>query len=217
MIVIIKKLALFEDVLKKGFYVFHVHSDFTDGESSIQEYCDIVEKLGFKSLIITEHVNKKLKYSFNKFMDVIEEQRLNHDINILAGIETKVLADGSLDMPEWILSMIDVLAIAEHSFNGSAEDLKRALYRNFKKKDGNRIPTVWVHPGLKLLNKFNSPKYFKELINFAIVNKIYIEKNLRYKLPPNWAENIIPKGLTVIGLDAHTVAEIEIYAKILQS
>jgi len=213
----IKKLVQFEDILKKGLYVFHVHSNFTDGESSIKEYCDIVEKLGFKSLIITEHVNKELSYSFNKFMDVIEEQRLIHNIDILAGVETKVLEDGSLDMPGWILSMIDVLAIAEHSFNGSVEDLKRALYRIFKKKNVNRIPTVWVHPGLKVLNKFNSPIIFKDLIRVAIENEIYIEKNLRYMLPPNWAENIIPKRLMVIGLDAHSVGEIEIYAKLLQS
>lgn len=213
MTIMIKKSVRFEDILKKGLYIFHVHSNFTDGKSTIEEYCDIVERLRFKSLIITEHVNREIRYDFDKFMGIIEEQRLVRKIKILAGIETKVLEDGSLDMPEWIHSKIDVLAIAEHSFNGNVLDLKMALLNVFKKKYEKRIPRVWVHPGLKVLNKFNSSEIFKDILKVAIENKIYIEKNFKYKLPPIWADEIIPKRLFVTGLDAHSIDEIGIFAK----
>ena len=46
---------------------WHVHSSYADGESSIAECCRQAESNGLELIAFTEHVRKKLDYSYEEF------------------------------------------------------------------------------------------------------------------------------------------------------
>lgn len=210
-----KQPARFEELLRRGRYLFHVHTDWTDGKSSLSEYCETARKLGFQSIIVVEHIRKEASFSFNAFLEFVEQQRRTQEVEIAVGVEAKILEDGTVDMPDTVSSHIEVLTIAEHSFEGDADMLAEALCRAFRHYSRGNIVCVWVHPGLKLLHSFNAERAFKDVLEVALSNGVFIERNLRYDLPPHWALSRVPRSSVVIGLDAHSVEEVKRLAKVV--
>lgn len=205
-----KQPGQFDQVIRRGRYLFHVHTNWTDGQSTLAEYCKEAKKAGFQSIILLEHVRRECSYDFQAFLRMVEEQRAAHAMEILVGAEAKILLDGSLDVSEAVLSDIQVLGIAEHSFKGDVHALVRALRRAFESYKGAGFARVWVHPGLKLLQwQPMSIKFFEEVMQLALENEVYIEINLRHKLPPEPFLSLIPSSKTVVGLDAHSAAEVK--------
>lgn len=210
-----KQLVRFKELIERGRYLFHVHTDWTDGTSSLPEYCEAAKRLGFQSLIVVEHIRKEASYDFTAFLNLVERQRSIQNLEIAVGVEAKVLEDGKVDMPDTINSCIEVLAIAEHAFKGDADTLAEALCQAFKHYSKSGIPCVWVHPGLKLVRSFNAERAFKEVLQTALSNGVRIEYNLRHDLPPDWALSEVPRSSIVIGLDAHSVEEVERLTKVV--
>jgi len=204
----------FERVIRKGSYLFHIHTDWTDGKSSLADYCVAAKEIGFQSIIILEHVRRKCTYDFLAFNQMVEEQKTANAMEILVGAEAKILPDGTLDISELILSNIQVLGIAEHSFKGDAYSLFRALTRAFQSYHRAEFATVWVHPGLKLLQKeYDSFKFFQDAIQIALDNNVYIEVNLYHRLPPKQFLSLIPIPKLVVGLDAHSIYDIKLFGE----
>lgn len=200
----------FEEALRKGYYLFHLHTDWTDGESSVIDYCTAAKKLGFQTIIFTEHIRRKCSYDFQAFLRLAKEQQSIHGVEIMVGVEAKILSNGLVDIPEWILPDIEVLAIAEHAFQGDAFTLAESLIRAFKSFRNAEFARVWVHPGLGLFLKKAAPEpLFQKALQAALENGVYIELNLRHKLPPESLSPLIPLASAVIGLDAHSIEEVE--------
>lgn len=204
----------FEEVLRRGRYLFHIHTNWTDGKNTLADYCVVAQKLGFKSVIIAEHIRRQCNYDFRAFLEAAERQRTNGRIDVIVGVEAKVVPGGFLDIPLWVLSKIKVLAIAEHSFEGDVYALARALMQVFKSLQNAEFARVWVHPGLKLLREYSAPKVvFQEVLHAALEYNEFIELNLRHRLPPELLLSRIPPSRVVIGLDAHSVEEVEVLAE----
>ncbi len=210
-----KQLGQFEHALRRGRYLFHVHTDWTDGKSSLADYCAAAREHGFQSVIIAEHIRRQCTYDFRAFLQLVEEERLACAMEIVVGVEAKVLPGGSLDISDEILTEIQVLAIAEHSFRGDAYTLAQSLIQVFKSFRNAQLARIWVHPGLKLLQQQPaSAHFFQEALQLALEHEVYIEFNLRHKLPPEPFLSLIPPSRVVIGLDAHSVAEVELLGKV---
>ena len=210
-----KQPGQFEQVIQRGRYLFHIHTDWTDGKSTLADYCIAAKEIGFQNIILLEHVRKECSYDFRAFLRMVEEQRATHAMEILVGAEAKILLDGSLDISETVLANIQVLGIAEHGFQGDAFTLAHALGRAFESYRGAEFARVWVHPGLKLLQRRPmSMKFFQEIMQLALENEVYVEVNLRYKLPPKTFFSLIPSSKAVVGLDAHSVDEVKGISKI---
>jgi len=210
-----KQPGQFERVIQKGHYLFHIHTDWTDGKSTFADYCIAAKEIGFQSVILLEHVRKECSYDFRAFLQMVEEQRAAHAMEILVGAEAKILPDGSLDISEIVLSNIQVLGIAEHSFQGDVHALVRALGQAFESYQGASFARVWVHPGLKLLQwQPMSNRFFQEVMQLALEHEVYLELNLRHKLPPESFHSLIPSYKAVVGFDAHCVNEVKDFAKI---
>lgn len=209
-----RKPDRFEKVLRRGRYLFHVHTDWTDGKSSLADYCVVAKKLGFQVLILTEHIRRECNYDFQALLELADEQRLIHGLEILVGVEAKILPHGVIDVPEHVLPEIEVLAIAEHSFQADASTLAESLEQAFESLRSAEFARVWVHPGLGLILKKAVPEYvFRGVLQAALKCGVYIEHNLRHKLPPKQFLPLIPPNCTVIGLDAHSAEEVEYLAK----
>jgi len=205
-----KQPGQFEQFIRRGRYLFHIHTDFTDGRNTLSEYCRVAKETGFQSIILLEHVRSECSYDFRSFLRNVEEQRKINSMEILVGAEAKILLDGSLDVSEAILRDIQVLGIAEHSFQGDIHELAHALFRVVESYKGAGFARVWVHPGLKLLQyRPLSMKLFQQVIRLALEHDAYIEVNLRHKLPPESFLSFIPSSKAVVGLDAHSVDEVK--------
>ncbi len=114
----------------------HAHTKATDGHDTIRQMAEAARAQGLEYLAITEH-SRRLAMAHGldpvrlaKQIDEID--RLNASLSgftILKGIEVDILEDGSLDLPDTILSRLDVVVAAVHSqFNLSrAKQTARVL------------------------------------------------------------------------------------------
>ncbi len=100
----------------------HVHSKATDGRNTIAEMAAAARALGLEYLAVTDHsrhVTMAHGLDPQRLARQIDEiDRLNaklSGITLLKGIEVDILEDGSLDLPDSILSRLDLVVGAVHS------------------------------------------------------------------------------------------------------
>jgi DNA polymerase (family 10) len=99
----------------------HIHSNYSDGSSSIEEIALNAKKLGYKYIAICDH-SQSVKYAGGLTEDELLRQideidKLNEKldgIRILAGNEVDIKHDGSLDYPDKILEKLDIVIAAIH-------------------------------------------------------------------------------------------------------
>jgi putative hydrolase len=104
----------------------HVHSDWSDGGSPIEEMARAAEGLGHRWMVLTDH-SPRLKVARGLSPDRLRAQlevvaELNaraaaagSEFRILTGIECDILADGSLDQEDALLRRLDVVVASAHS------------------------------------------------------------------------------------------------------
>lgn len=194
-------------------YIFHVHTNYTDGKSSVSDYFKYASKNNISIIIFTEHVRKNLNYDFDIFVNEIKNvNKLYPQIKTFIGCEAKLLPGGELDIPIEILTKIDVICFACHSFPQDLDLYRLSLKRLFTSNNWKSFVRVWVHPG-RFLRKLNildkSLSILEESVNIAISEGILIEKNLREDLPPTEILEKIPSKNIILGYDAHSIEELE--------
>ena len=62
-----KKWRKYQSYLTSGDW--HIHTNYTDGENSIEDYCERALKNGLELIAFTEHVRRDLDYAFGQFID----------------------------------------------------------------------------------------------------------------------------------------------------
>ncbi|MBN1899609.1 MAG: DNA polymerase/3'-5' exonuclease PolX [Spirochaetes bacterium] len=132
----------------------HIHSTYSDGESSLKEIVEEAMKYGYKFVGIADH-SKSVKYagglSIEKLLEKNDEidklQKQYPKIRILKAAEVDILIDGSLDYPDHILSQLDVVIAAIHTgFSNDPEG------RILKAMD-NQYVHIIAHPTGRLLSQ----------------------------------------------------------------
>ena len=106
----------------------HVHSTWSDGHHSIADMAEAARVRGYEYIAITDH-SKSLGVAGGltreRVLEQIEEiQRLNDgwdDFRILTGVEVDILADGTLDLDDELLSRLDIVIASVHSAMGQDE------------------------------------------------------------------------------------------------
>ena len=201
----------FENLLKAN-YLFHFHTDYTDGKSSLEDYFKFSLQNNIKTIIFCEHIKKDPSYKFDNFLNEIDSLKnfYNH-IKVIIGVEAKILPEGKLDIDENILKKIDLIGFACHSFPNNLDLYKRSFMNLFNSHEFDRYIRVWIHPGrfLKQRNILEDNLWIlRELMILANRNNIYIEKNLKEQLPPNDEVIVLNKDKVIIGYDAHCVDDI---------
>lgn len=100
----------------------HAHTKATDGRSSLREMALAARSRGLEYLAITEHSRRvAMAHGLDPqrlARQIDEIERLNatlSGITVLTGIEVDILEDGALDLPDSILSRLDVVVAAVHS------------------------------------------------------------------------------------------------------
>jgi len=133
----------------------HSHTRATDGHNTLEEMARAAKKLGLHYLAVTEHSQRLTVakgFDSDRLARQMEEiDRLNTDldgISLLKGIEVDILEDGRLDLPDTILSRLDLVVGAVHSkFNlPRAKQTERIL----RAMDAPHF-TILAHPSGRLI------------------------------------------------------------------
>ncbi|WP_319507384.1 PHP domain-containing protein [uncultured Methanolobus sp.] len=174
-----KTWKIYQDLLLKG--EWHVHTNYTDGHNSVDDYCKKAVDLGIPLIAFTEHVRKNLDYDFSFFLDDIDEAKKNYNLIILSGCEAKVLPDGYLDVGDNILKEVDYPIFAFHSFPNDLNLYLESLHEVLK----NKYVNSWAHPCsfLKKKNLELSDFQLKEIFSLMQKNDVLLEINRKYSLP----------------------------------
>ncbi len=192
--------------------LLHCHTDASDGTNTVLELALACRDAGYRYLGVTDH-SKAAAYAGGLSPDDLERQwqeidRCNtelSDFQVLKGIECDILADGSLDYPDEILSRFDFVIASIHSrFNLDAEAMTARMCRAI------RSPWVTIigHPtGRLLLSREPYPIHLDEVFAVAAEQGVAIEINADpYRLDLDWRYLARARAAGVmisIGADAH--------------
>lgn len=134
---------------------FHVHSNWSDGSSSIEEVARAAQKKGYQYVAICDH-SKSLKITHgldeSRLLKQMEEiDCLNERMKgfqILKGTEVDILSDGKLDFSDKVMEKLDVVVASVHSgFKQDKERMTRRIIRALE----NPYIHVLGHPTGRLL------------------------------------------------------------------
>ncbi len=100
----------------------HLHTQWSDGRSSILEMAEAAQKRGYQYLAITDHA-QGLPVAGGLDEIALKEQMIEIDavndeldnIHVLKGVELNIGPDGSLDIDNEVLEELDVVLAAIHS------------------------------------------------------------------------------------------------------
>jgi len=132
----------------------HIHSNFSDGNSSIEEIVKKAVKLGYSYVAITDH-SVSVKYAngleperLEKQWEEISRVQRNHpEIRILKGTEVDILSDGKLDYPDSLLEKLDWVIAAIHQ--GFKKNVTERIIFALRNPHVNAV----AHPTGRLLSR----------------------------------------------------------------
>jgi len=200
--------------------IFHIHTTYSDGKSSIEQICGQLIKSGFMYAGISDH-SKTASYAggmknedVEQYFKEIDKLNLKYSgFKIFKGIESDILLDGSLDYSDKILSGFDFIIAAIHSsFNLSEERMTERIIKAIE----NRFTTMIAHPTGRLLLARDAYKVdIIRVINAAAENNVDIELNASpFRLDLDWrmCKYAKEKGVKIfINPDAHSLKDLYDY------
>jgi DNA polymerase (family 10) len=196
----------------------HIHTTWSDGRVSIEGMATAAKERGFSYIVVCDHSRSTSiagGLSIEDLRRQIDEIRRVNDatkgIEILAGSEVDILADGSLDYPDDVLAELDCVVASVHgAFRQSrAEQTARML---------RALANPWLdivgHPtGRRLLSRDGIDVDMNALLDAAAQHGVALEVNgdpHRLDLDWRWHRAATDRGILLsIAPDAHRISEIE--------
>ncbi|ADU97030.1 PHP domain protein [Thermovibrio ammonificans HB-1] len=188
----------------------HLHSTWSDGASTIEDYVKRALEMGYSYIAISDH-SKSLRVAGglteeellkrNYEIDKLNE-RLGGKITVLKGAEVDILPDGSLDYPDEILVQLDFVIAAVHSrFN--QDNTERIL-----KAINNPYVNAIAHPTGRIIGQREGyPLDIEKVIKAAAETGTALEVNSYYNrldLRDAHCRMAVKAGVTlVINTDSH--------------
>ncbi len=208
------KLVELEDL--KG--DLHCHTTESDGKESLEAMARAAKRLGHRYLAITEHsqhlgvargLDADRLLAHCDAIDALDEQLKG--IRLLKGVEVDILEDGSLDMPDEVLSRLDLVVGAIHSAFGLSR--RKQTERVIRAMDNPRF-NILAHPTARLIGKRKACDLDMEAVMDAALERgCYLELNsqpLRLDLNDLHCRMAKERGLkVVISTDAHSSGQLE--------
>ena len=194
----------------------HSHSDWSDGRATMLEMAEGARALGYRYLGITDHsprikvVNgldaERLVAQSREMADV---QARVDGITLLQGIEVDILEDGSLDLPDAVLEILDVVIASPHvklrqEPAAMTERMLRAVSHPHVDVIGH--PTG-RRPGSREGATYDFEAVFKEAAKHGVALEIDCDP-ARMDLSPEMARLALECGcMFSVDADAHAPAE----------
>ena len=190
----------------------HMHTDWSDGRATLEEMVLAAKERGHRYIAICDHARRLRDGRLEAQTEAIAE--LNgrvSGIQILAGIEVDIRADGSLDFADEALAERDWVMASIHSgFDGTRERLTERLVAAMEHPHVDCIG----HPTGRKINR--RPPYeldFERVCDVATSTGTFLEINAqpdRLDLADTLARAAAGAGVgIVVSTDAHRLHELD--------
>lgn len=192
----------------------HNHTDRSDGVSSLPAMVRGAMERGYRWIGISDH-SKSAYYAGGLDEEAVALQHREisalggklPEITIFRGIESDILADGSLDYPPEILRRFDFVIASIHSH---MEMSRQAMTKRIIKALRNPFTTILAHPtGRLLLAREPYEVDMDAVLEEALKNRVAVELNanpMRLDLDWRLMDSFVTQGgIIAIGPDAHSV------------
>lgn len=194
----------------------HVHSKWSDGSHTLEELVEAARLRGYSYIAITDH-SKGLGIARglteDRFLEQVKEVRaLNkklRNFRLLHGIEVDIRSDGSLDLADDILKMLDIVVASIHSgFKQPSRQITSRLISAIK----NQNVDIIAHPTGRLLGEREAYEVdMEEVMNAARGTGVAFEINAypaRLDLNDIYAKRAKELSIPlVISTDAHIISQ----------
>ena len=190
----------------------HCHTTYSDGKHSVEQMVAAAEAMGMKYITITDH-SPTAFYAGGVKIDRLQQQWEEIDevqektkVKILKGTESDIVADGSLDYPDWILEQFDVIVASIHSRYKMDED---KMTRRIVTAMRQPVFKIWGHALGRLIQK--RPPFdcrVEEILDVIAESRAAVEINgdpYRLDMEPRWLREARKRKIKfTISVDAHS-------------
>jgi len=191
----------------------HCHTTYSDGKHSVEQMVGAAESMGMKYMTITDH-SPTAFYAGGVKIDELQRQWEEIDrvqeqtkVKILKGTESDILADGSLDYPDWVLEQFDVIVASIHSRYKMNEDQMTRRIVNAMRQP---VFKIWGHALGRLIER--RPPFdcrVEKILDVIAESRAAVEINgdpYRLDMEPRWLREARKRKIKfVISVDAHSM------------
>jgi putative hydrolase len=194
----------------------HSHSTWSDGKATMLEMARGAEAMGYTYLGVTDH-SPRIKVvnglDANRLLaqsrEMAEVQAQVPGVSLLQGIEVDILEDGSLDLPDMVLELLDLVIASPHvKLRQETEAMTERMLRAVSHPHVDVIghPTG-RRPGSRDGANYDFEAVFKEAAKHHVALEIDCDP-ARMDLSPEMARLALELGCTFsLDADAHAPAE----------
>jgi putative hydrolase len=194
----------------------HSHSTWSDGKATMLEMARGAEAMGYRYLGVTDH-SPRIKVvnglDANRLLaqsrEMAEVQAQVPGVALLQGIEVDILEDGTLDLPDMVLELLDVVIASPHvKLRQEPEAMTERMLRAVSHPHVDVIghPTG-RRPGSREGANYDFEAVFKEAARHQVALEIDCDP-ARMDLSPEMARMALDLGCNfAMDADAHAPAE----------
>ena len=190
----------------------HCHTMYSDGKHSVEQMVAAAEAMGMKYITITDQ-SPTAFYAGGVKIDRLQQQWEEIDrvqeqtkIKILKGTESDILANGSLDYPDWILEQFDVIVASIHSrYKMNSDQMTERVVTAMRQP----VFKIWGHALGRLIQR--RPPFecrVEEILDAIAESRAAVEINgdpYRLDMEPRWIREARKRKIKfVISVDAHS-------------
>lgn len=198
--------------------VVHSHSTWSDGKASLRQMAIAARARGMRYLTVTDH-SQTASYAGGLTPQRLRQQwkevdALNRelgDFRLLKGIESDILREGQLDLPDDLLRQLEVVIASIHSRHGMDGD--PMTERILSALDQPRTQILGHPTGRRILQRPPYSVSMERLMKRAREQGVVVEVNgspHRLDLKAEHARLAMRLGVRVVlSCDAHNVEELE--------
>ncbi|MCK1356227.1 DNA polymerase/3'-5' exonuclease PolX [Bradyrhizobium sp. CW7] len=199
--------------------ILHCHTDASDGTETLESMAKATRQRGFEYFGVADH-SKSAHYAGGLSVEEIAQQqreadrlnkRFGKDFRILKGIESDILADGSLDYPEDVLDRFDFVVASIH---GRFKLDRKAQTRRLLRAISDPHTTFIGHmTGRQLQRRPGYEIDVEKVLRACAKHDVVVEINAhpwRLDLDWRWHQAALEFGCMLsINPDAHSIPELD--------
>jgi DNA polymerase (family 10) len=199
--------------------ILHCHTDASDGTETLETMAKATRQRGFEYFGVADH-SKSAHYAGGLSEEEIAQQhrdadrlnkRFGKDFRILKGIESDILADGSLDYPDDVLERFDFVVASIH---GQFKLDRKAQTQRLLRAISDPHTTIIGHmTGRQLQRRPGYEIDVEKVLRACAKHDVVVEINAhpwRLDLDWRWHRAALEFGCMMsINPDAHSIPELD--------
>ncbi len=189
-----------------------MHTNHSDGNSSVEEMAEKADGLGYDYILVTDHGpalhvagGPSSVEELEEQKEEIEEANDSYEVEVLHGMEVNITSDG-VDVSDEMLELLDHVVVSMHNLLENPTERIIEVFENYP-------VDIFAHPLNRMINKREPQDIdMDRVVKSASENNVALEINsqpLRLDLPWNLVKKYRGDVKFVVSTDAHTTGEMD--------